>query len=168
MITLLIQNNSTTLTDVSLKLNASNSLEDVFTTLYKLPNLYILSFTCTRYLAEEQYKMLKNFLSKKATLMRVTITLDQQIDIFYDKSTRIFTNLPNLCSFKEHSSVKLRNKEPLKRMLQYFISKYLTFRSNYIYSLLAIKNMRKNNKKLFPRAVWEDILNDFVTFENLE
>lgn len=117
MITLLIENNSTTLTDITLKVNASNSLEDVFTTLYKLPNLYILSFTCTRYLSEEQYKMIKNFLSKKATLVRVTITLDQQIDIFFDKSTRIFTNLPNLCSFKEHSSVKLRNKDPLKRML---------------------------------------------------
>lgn len=77
-------------------------------------------------------------------------------------------NLPNLCSFKEISSEKLKKREPAKKMYQYFIDKYLTFRKNYIYTLQIIKTIRKNNKKLFPRGVWEDILNDYVTLENLD
>lgn len=151
-----------------MKVNADNSIEELCFALYNLPSLYKLNFECTKYLREEEYKTLKGFLCKKSSLMYVTIKLDQAMDIMFDKSSVLFKRLPNLCKVTEISEVKSKKKDRTKKMCEYFIGKFIEYRRNYVYSLLALKNARKIYRKSLPRDAWDDILNDFITFETLE
>ncbi|EAR84187.1 hypothetical protein TTHERM_00721180 (macronuclear) [Tetrahymena thermophila SB210] len=167
-ITQLITNNNYNLKDVHLRVNATNSIEDIFISLYHLPQLLKLHFESPKYFQEDQVKIIKNFISKKSSIMYFSINLSQKIDFLYDKSARILKNLPNLCAFREISDVKFKRTERVKKMLEYFISRFIRFRRTYIYSLIAIKELRKKYRKILPKGVWEDLLNDFVTFEDLE